>query len=101
MQSRGAGPYVPGVELRQAQGRVFSPQTGAPGDAKRQSGRSGSDGDSGEREGMKTLRSIADKIREKHPELGLSKGVAVALAIQTPAGAAAYLADKKARIRIA
>jgi hypothetical protein len=91
------------VELRQAQGRVFSPQTGAPGDAKRQSGRSGSDGDddSGEREGMKTLRSIADKIREKHPELGLSKGVAVALAIQTPAGAAAYLADKKARIRIA
>jgi hypothetical protein len=71
---------------------------GAGGDPKRQTG---ADDEDVESEGMKTLRSIADKIREKHPELGLSKSAAVTLAIQTPAGAAAYLADRKARTRVA
>ncbi len=73
-------------------------QTGAAGDPKPQTGRSGSDGDEdgGESEGMKTLRSIADKIREKHPEL--SKQQATVKALQTVEGARAALQERQNRL---
>jgi hypothetical protein len=79
------------------------PQPGAAGFSKPQTGRSGNEAepDGDESEGMKTLRAIADKIRERHPALNLSKSAAISLAMQTPQGAAAYLQDRRARTRVA
>jgi hypothetical protein len=59
------------------------------------------DASNGETSHMQTLRSIATAIQTKHPELRLTKSAAMSLAIQTPAGAAAYLADRKSRLRVA
>jgi hypothetical protein len=58
--------------------------------------------DSGETEHMRTLREIATKIQQNNPELRLTKASAMSLAITTiPAAREAYLADKKARLRVA
>jgi hypothetical protein len=48
---------------------------------------------------LKKLRAIAAGLRAKDPKLGAQQ--ATELALRTPEGAAAYMADKKARIRVA
>src|SRR5258705_7279547 len=55
------------------------------------------DSEPDESDHMRKLHEIADKIREKYPEQHLTKSAAITLAIQTPAGAQAYLADKQTR----
>jgi hypothetical protein len=59
------------------------------------------DADDGTTEGLRKLHAIAEKLRVERPELRLSKSSAIALAIRTPAGAAAYLEDRKSRTRVA
>jgi hypothetical protein len=54
---------------------------------------------SGESEGLKKLREIAAQLKAQDPML--SKQQALSKAIQTPAGAAAYLEDRKSRTRVA
>lgn len=57
------------------------------------------DASNGETTHMQTLREIASKIQQKHPELGLTKSSAMSLALTTEAGKQAYEADKLARMR--
>jgi hypothetical protein len=78
-----------------AKGPSWSSPAQSESDISQRPNHNAGSGDDDRSPGYETLRQIATTIREKHPELSVAKSVE--LAIQTPAGAAAYLADKRAR----